>query len=226
MVKTQMPGCSFQGLGLEQCLNQGKNSMSIEQSCCIALNQAVQASFHCLCMLLASSKPELTTPLLFPLSNCFISVPPLTQCQDIADTKITSMFMVESIALVPVLQPPVAPVLQPLVPPAMPDLFPPAIPQEPPVTLVPLSPGISQKPQQPSAPTDLVLPPPPQEVPLKSSSDNNSMTPAKQPSLNNNSAPDLSMFKSGYLFISKGQKKKNPFQSRLSLAAALCACMM
>lgn len=81
MVKTQMPGCSFQGLGLEQCLNQGKNSMSIEQSCCIALNQAVQASFHCLCMLLASSKPELTTPLLFPLSNCFISVPPLTQCQ-------------------------------------------------------------------------------------------------------------------------------------------------
>ncbi|XP_058193335.1 uncharacterized protein LOC131310363 [Rhododendron vialii] len=235
MVKTQMAGCSLLGLGLEQCLNQGKNSISIsiDQSCCIVLNQAVQAAFHCLCLLLASHNPPLRTPLVFPLSsNCFISAPPLTQCQ----------------ALVPVLRPPVPPLLppvtpalQPPVPPALPVLLPPDIPQEPPVTPphfpqeppvtpalpVLLPPDIPQEPLQPSAPNAFLLPPPPpQELPLKSTSDKNSTVLAMQPSLNNNSAPDLSTFKSGYLWISEGRKKTISFQSRLSVAATLCACMI
>ncbi|KAG5560177.1 hypothetical protein RHGRI_003458 [Rhododendron griersonianum] len=265
MAKTQMAGCSFQGLGLEQCLNQGKNSISIDQSCCIVLNQAVQAGFHCLCLLLASHNPPLSTPLVFPLSsNCFISAPPLTQCQGKSYIFIMLQSTLENnicvhglclyIDLVPVLQPPVPPLqplvtpaLQPPVPPALPVLLPPDIPQEPPVTpalpvLTPphflqeppvtpalpvlLPPDIPQEPLQPSAPNAFLLPPPPPELPLKSTSDKNSTTLAMQPSLNNNSAPDLSTFKSGYLWISEGRKKTISFQSRLSMAATLCACMI
>ncbi|KAF7151955.1 hypothetical protein RHSIM_Rhsim02G0026900 [Rhododendron simsii] len=254
MVKTQMAGCSLQSLGLEQCLNQGKNSISIDQSCCIVLNQAVQAGFHCLCLLLASHNPPLSTPLAFPLSsNCFISAPPLTQCQGMLQSTLENNICVHGlclyIALVPVLQPPVTPALQPPVPPALPVLLPPDIPQEPPVppalpVFIPpqipqeppmtpalpvlLPPDIPQEPPQPSAPNAFLLPPPPppQELPLKSTSDKNSTTLAMQPSLNNNSAPDLSTFKSGYLWISEGRKKTISFQSRLSMAATLCACMI
>ncbi|KAA8548659.1 hypothetical protein F0562_000343 [Nyssa sinensis] len=112
MVKTQMHGCSIEGIDFVQCLDQGKNSISSD-SCCTALNQAVQAGFHCLCLLLASFSPLSSTSLLLPLSNCYISAPPLTQCQ----------------ALVPVLQPPASP---------MPVLLPPDIQKEQPQPSAPM----------------------------------------------------------------------------------------
>nr|XP_009769227.1 PREDICTED: leucine-rich repeat extensin-like protein 3 [Nicotiana sylvestris] len=75
-----LPQCSFQGIDLEQCLDQGKSQASFD-SCCNALNQVIQAGYYCLCAILGSSSPLITTSLVLPLSNCFISIPPLTQCQ-------------------------------------------------------------------------------------------------------------------------------------------------
>nr|XP_009606468.1 uncharacterized protein LOC104100831 [Nicotiana tomentosiformis] len=75
-----LPQCSFQGIDLEQCLDQGKSPASFD-SCCNALNQVIQEGYYCLCALLGSSSPLITTSLVLPLSNCFISIPPLTQCQ-------------------------------------------------------------------------------------------------------------------------------------------------
>ncbi|PQM33623.1 hypothetical protein Pyn_33977 [Prunus yedoensis var. nudiflora] len=58
----------------------------MDDTCCTALNQLVQAGYGCLCSLIATSPslPLLGTPLSLPLSNCYISAPPLTQCQVVA----------------------------------------------------------------------------------------------------------------------------------------------
>ncbi|PSR85348.1 Large tegument protein like [Actinidia chinensis var. chinensis] len=126
-VKTQIQGCSFLGLDLNQCLDQGKNSISID-SCCSVLNQAVQAGFYCLCSLLASSGPLSSIPLLLPLSNCFISAPPLTQCR----------------ALVPIKQPPAIP--------SLPVLLPPDISEDPPQPSAPNNFSLQPPPQEAQVP--------------------------------------------------------------------------
>ncbi|KAI8009325.1 hypothetical protein LOK49_LG06G02992 [Camellia lanceoleosa] len=182
MVQPQMQACSIQGIDLEQCLKQGENPISIE-SCCIVLNRAVQAGFYCLCSLLASSSPLPSTPLLLPLSTCFISAPPLSQCQ----------------ALVPVLQPPPASPIFPVV------LPPPDSPDE--------------ELPEPSAPTDLLVPPTPQEGrgPLIEASGINSTIATRwQPPLSNHAAPNLSVSRSGYL-TSNGQDSEFSLLSRHSL---------
>ncbi|XP_021811864.1 uncharacterized protein LOC110755029 [Prunus avium] len=85
-VKTQIPGCSMVGLDLEHCLKPSSGFISMDDTCCTALNQLVQAGYGCLCSLIATSPslPLLGTPLSLPLSNCYISAPPLTQCQVVA----------------------------------------------------------------------------------------------------------------------------------------------
>ncbi|KAL9410638.1 hypothetical protein AB3S75_044419 [Citrus x aurantiifolia] len=82
IVNSQIPGCSIEGIDLLQCLNQD-NSSSID-ICCKSLNQVVRAGYNCLCSLLAPSIPVLSSPLSLPLSNCLISVPPLSLCQVLA----------------------------------------------------------------------------------------------------------------------------------------------
>ncbi|ESR33221.1 hypothetical protein CICLE_v10007005mg [Citrus x clementina] len=82
IVNSQIQGCSIEGIDLLQCLNQD-NSSSID-ICCKSLNQVVRAGYNCLCSLLAPSIPVLSSPLSLPLSNCLISVPPLSLCQVLA----------------------------------------------------------------------------------------------------------------------------------------------
>ncbi|KAF8392379.1 hypothetical protein HHK36_022721 [Tetracentron sinense] len=77
IVETQILGCSIQEIDLQPCLNQGNNSMD---SCCKILNQVIKTGYNCLCSMLASPNPLLSTPLALPFSNCYISAPPLTQC--------------------------------------------------------------------------------------------------------------------------------------------------
>ncbi|KAM7488601.1 hypothetical protein LguiB_026085 [Lonicera macranthoides] len=75
-----MLGCSIEGIDLKECLDDGK--MSVSDSCCRVLNEALQDGFYCFCLVLQSSNsPLLTSPISVPLSNCYISVPSVTQCQ-------------------------------------------------------------------------------------------------------------------------------------------------
>ncbi|XP_059291198.1 uncharacterized protein LOC132044708 [Lycium ferocissimum] len=75
------PQCSFEGINLEKCMDQGKSTPTSFNSCCNALNQVIQAGYYCLCAILGSSSPLIKASLVLPLSNCFIAIPPLTQCQ-------------------------------------------------------------------------------------------------------------------------------------------------
>ncbi|KAK4733050.1 hypothetical protein R3W88_007311 [Solanum pinnatisectum] len=76
-----LPLCSFEGINLEKCMDPDKNQASFD-SCCNALNQVIQAGYYCLCAILGSSSPLITNSLVLPFSNCFISIPPLTHCQE------------------------------------------------------------------------------------------------------------------------------------------------
>ncbi|KAL1806522.1 hypothetical protein ACET3Z_029590 [Daucus carota] len=74
-------GCFLQGINLEPCRDQDLSFVS--ESCCRAVNQALEIGLHCLCMLLPVSTtiPLLHFPSDLPLSNCYISVPSLAQCK-------------------------------------------------------------------------------------------------------------------------------------------------
>ncbi|KAF5752256.1 hypothetical protein HS088_TW01G00164 [Tripterygium wilfordii] len=81
IVKSQIQGCSIDAIELEHCLNQGDRS-SFTDECCIALKRVVKGGYNCLCLLVSSSAvPLLNTPISFPLSTCFMVVPPLSQCR-------------------------------------------------------------------------------------------------------------------------------------------------
>lgn len=81
VASAQIQGCSLLGLDIQECLDQDENSALID-NCCEALNQAVQAGYYCLCLLLQRfSTPLQGIALSLKLSNCYISVPQLTQCQ-------------------------------------------------------------------------------------------------------------------------------------------------
>lgn len=80
-VKSQIQGCLIQDMDLGLCLNQANINLSINSICCKVLNKVVQTGYNCLCLLVASSLPLLSAPLVLPLSNCYISVPPLTSCR-------------------------------------------------------------------------------------------------------------------------------------------------
>ncbi|XP_028795398.1 uncharacterized protein LOC114750922, partial [Neltuma alba] len=74
-------GCSVPNIDLQKCLNQSKNSLSIEDSCCRALNQIAEDGFKCLCSLITATPITLVgPPLSLPFLNCFISIPPLSLC--------------------------------------------------------------------------------------------------------------------------------------------------
>ncbi|XVE81645.1 hypothetical protein DITRI_Ditri15bG0081800 [Diplodiscus trichospermus] len=83
MANSQRGGCTVQDIDLGRCFSQSVNS-SIDIACCKALNQIVETGYKCLCSLLSSYVALLSTPLLLPLSNCYISVPSLTLCRVLA----------------------------------------------------------------------------------------------------------------------------------------------
>ncbi|CAN4116520.1 unnamed protein product [Withania somnifera] len=143
-----MPQCSFEGISLEKCMDQGKSSPTSFDSCCKSLNQVIQAGYYCLCAILGSSTPLITTSLVLPLSNCFISIPPLTQCQ-IPKAKISPVQEMKP--------PPSRP---------LPILLPPKLPKKTPSSPLP------------SIPKDLVLPLPPNmdEIPALNSTRHDNVT--------------------------------------------------
>ncbi|CAA2999135.1 Hypothetical predicted protein [Olea europaea subsp. europaea] len=77
MVNCHGKECSFGGIDLQHCLDSGNAPFSLD-SCCVNLNQAVQAGYHCLCSLLGPSNPLLITKISLLMSNCYISMP--SQC--------------------------------------------------------------------------------------------------------------------------------------------------
>ncbi|XP_058001081.1 uncharacterized protein LOC110660593 [Hevea brasiliensis] len=83
-IESQIQGCSIQGFDMGLCLNQRNRSFSNDSTCCKVLNKAAQTGYNCLCLLVASSLPLLSSPVSLPLSNCSISVPPLTLCKVLA----------------------------------------------------------------------------------------------------------------------------------------------
>ncbi|KAM7259345.1 hypothetical protein ACFE04_015086 [Oxalis oulophora] len=84
-VKSQTNGCSVEGIEIQKCFGQGDvSNFSIDSSCCKILNQAVRTGFSCLCLLVTSSIPLLSTPIALPLANCYISAPPLSLCHELA----------------------------------------------------------------------------------------------------------------------------------------------
>ncbi|XP_019153896.1 PREDICTED: uncharacterized protein LOC109150441 [Ipomoea nil] len=78
----QMEECGFQDIDLQQCLNQGTQMSAPAELCCKSLNQAIQVGYYCICKLIGSTTPLLTNSLVLPMPNCFISIPPLNQCQE------------------------------------------------------------------------------------------------------------------------------------------------
>ncbi|CAK9154406.1 unnamed protein product [Ilex paraguariensis] len=199
-----MQACSLQGIGIElaQCLNQGKNSIPFE-SCCKALNQAVQAGVYCLCLLLASTSPLLSSKLSLQFSTCYISIPPLTQCLD----------------PFPELHPPASP---------EPVLLPPDTPLKPPELpmTVPLPPDIVKEPPQPSDPNNLLVPSPPGTVHIPSNSstpDNSSTIAALQAPLGSNAATNLSISSSWNSTSHGGDKTYRMLYPKLLLAVTLYA---
>ncbi|KAK4361671.1 hypothetical protein RND71_020623 [Anisodus tanguticus] len=136
-----LPQCSFEGINLEKCMDQGKNTPNSFDSCCNALNQVIQAGYYCLCAILGSSSPLLKNSLVMPLSNCFIAIPPLTQCQALE-------------AMVPPVQEMKPPPSRPI-----PVFWPPNLPKVPPPSPLP------------SMPRDLMLPLPPNmdDIPVMNS---------------------------------------------------------
>nr|GMD84229.1 RNA-binding protein 26-like [Ipomoea batatas]GME06306.1 RNA-binding protein 26-like [Ipomoea batatas] len=79
--KCEIQECGFQGIDLQQCLDQG-TQMSAPELCCKSLNQAIQVGYYCICKLIGSTTPLLTNSIVLPMPNCFISIPPLNQCQE------------------------------------------------------------------------------------------------------------------------------------------------
>ncbi|KAM3393783.1 hypothetical protein P3S68_002784 [Capsicum galapagoense] len=144
----QLPKCSFEGISLEKCMDQGKSSPTSFDSCCKALNQVIQAGYYCLCEIFGSSSPLITTSLVLPLSNCFISIPPLTQCQA-PKAKISPVQEMKP--------PPRRPI---------PIFLPPKLPKEAPSSPLP------------SVPKDLVLPLPPNmdDIPVLNSTRHHNVT--------------------------------------------------
>ncbi|XP_021897060.1 uncharacterized protein LOC110814051 [Carica papaya] len=67
-------------MDLTECLKQSSSFPS--DTCCSALNQAVQAGYNCLCLLLALSlRPSSQSLYPLPFQSCYISVPSLTLCR-------------------------------------------------------------------------------------------------------------------------------------------------
>ncbi|KAL2489193.1 uncharacterized protein Fot_42485 [Forsythia ovata] len=79
MVTSHMQECSLGGIDLQYCLDLGKTPFSLV-SCCVNLNQAVQAGYYCFCSLLGPSNPLLITKISLLFSNCYISMP--SECHD------------------------------------------------------------------------------------------------------------------------------------------------
>ncbi|KAI3459406.1 hypothetical protein Pfo_016069 [Paulownia fortunei] len=80
-VNSQVQGCSIVGIDLQLCLVPSTKTPFSLDSCCTALNQALQAGYYCLCSLLGPSNyPVFSPELALSFSNCYISVPPLTHC--------------------------------------------------------------------------------------------------------------------------------------------------
>ncbi|KAL3507872.1 hypothetical protein ACH5RR_033254 [Cinchona calisaya] len=192
VTNAQIQGCSLLGIDIQECMNPDGSSASME-SCCKTLNHAVQAGYYCLCLLFRSS-PLLSITLSLQLSSCYISVPPLTQCQK----------------SLPIFHTPVT----------TPE---PAL-NNPPARPVPvrMPPGMPENLMQPSAPDDFMLPLPPKrdEIPRnRTSVDNSSVTEGQQISSSNlHPIP-----KPGYMKSSGGNKFKVLSYPRFLLPVALLA---
>ncbi|KAK3190086.1 hypothetical protein Dsin_029647 [Dipteronia sinensis] len=177
IVSSQIQGCSMEGIDLLQCLNQDYNSSFSTDNCCKTLRKVVQAGYDCLCSLLSPSIPLLSTPFSFPLSNCDISVPPLTLCRVLSPK--------------PVLFPPPAATPKELIPP-------PSAPPEPVFVPPPLPPHLSPLPSSP--PREMV-------VPSNSTRKNNSTTEATQTQSNANAVPALCVNNYGKNQSSNGKEE-------------------
>ncbi|KAI9194934.1 hypothetical protein LWI28_010230 [Acer negundo] len=123
IVSSQIQGCSMEGIDLLQCLNQYNNSSFSSDNCCKALKQIVQAGYSCLCSLLSPTIPLLSSPFSFPLSNCDISVPPLTLCQVLSPMPV--VFPPPAASPKELIPPPSAPPEPVSVPPPLPPSSPP-----------------------------------------------------------------------------------------------------
>ncbi|CAN1193098.1 hypothetical protein LINPERPRIM_LOCUS28162 [Linum perenne] len=86
VTSTQIQGCSIQEMDIGPCLKPSDDPFLINSSCCKLLNKVVKSGYNCLCLLLlGSSIPPLSASAIsLPLSNCLISLPPLTHCQSAA----------------------------------------------------------------------------------------------------------------------------------------------
>ncbi|KAK2647055.1 hypothetical protein Ddye_022250 [Dipteronia dyeriana] len=193
IVSSQIQGCSMEGIDLLQCLNQDYNSSFSIDNCCKTLGKVVQAGYDCLCSLLSPSNPLFSTPFSFPLSNCDISVPPLTLCRVLSP--------------MPVVFPPPAANPKELIPP-------PSAPSEPVFVPPPLPPHLSLPPPFPSSPPRETV------VPSNSTRKNNSTTVATQPQSNANAVPALSVNNYGKNQSSNG-KEETEILSRKTLLLLL-----
>ncbi|CAI9771366.1 unnamed protein product [Fraxinus pennsylvanica] len=79
MVNCHGQECSFGGIDLQHCMDSGKTPFSLV-SCCVNLNQVVQAGYYCFCSFLGPSNPLLVSKISVLLSNCYISTP--SECHD------------------------------------------------------------------------------------------------------------------------------------------------
>ncbi|XP_059628526.1 classical arabinogalactan protein 9-like [Cornus florida] len=190
---------SIQGIGLEQCLDQGNSNSNTIDNCCTALQHALEIGFNCLCFLLASTTPLLTTPLVLPLSKyCYVTLPPLTKCRGL-------------VRPVPPLKPPASPMPMP-----MPVLLPPDIVKDDqPQTSAPTGLVVPTPPREVQIPVNSPTP----------SHENSTMVPW-QPHLSANSVPDLSsVFTSGNVTSHGGHNTKILLHLSFFLAGMYFLCL-
>lgn len=78
VVNPEVEGCTLVGLDLQNCLFPSTQTL---ESCCKALDRALEAGCYCLRSLLDPSNfPTLRAELALSFSICYISLPSLTHC--------------------------------------------------------------------------------------------------------------------------------------------------
>ncbi|KAL3505949.1 hypothetical protein ACH5RR_031331 [Cinchona calisaya] len=79
LASAQIQGCTLQAYAFKNALI--KIIILPQWTLLAAKPRTVKASYYCLCLLLRSATPGLCITLSLQLSSCYISIPPLTQCQ-------------------------------------------------------------------------------------------------------------------------------------------------